>query len=152
MNNDIDRVRKVWRAMRHRCEMPSDPSYRNYGGRGIAVCPEWAEFAMFLADMGVPEKGMTLDRIDNDGPYAPSNCRWASRFVQARNTRANRLIEHNGRTQCLKAWADETGHCESFLRRRMDVQGMTFAQAIATPKRYSVWRRSRVEPAMGLHE
>jgi hypothetical protein len=98
---------KSWRHMRDRCCNASNAKYGYYGGRGISICPAWGDFEVFLADMGQPAEGETLDRIDPDGDYEPSNCRWASRAVQSRNQRPKaNLSGYTGvyRTQSGK-WA-----------------------------------------------
>ena len=73
--------------MKSRCENANRPDFVNYGGRGITVCREWARFEVFLADMGEPPVGLTLDRIVNSRGYSKANCRWATRITQRRNRR-----------------------------------------------------------------
>jgi hypothetical protein len=75
----------TWRAMIRRCTNPKDKDYKRYGAKGITVCPEWMDYATFAKDMGEPVGKETLDRINPAGNYEPSNCRWASPTVQARN-------------------------------------------------------------------
>lgn len=101
----------TWRGMLQRCENPSDEAYKNYGFRGIKVCDEWHKFVPFC-DWALAngwQKGLQLDRINNNGNYEPGNCRWATPQENSRNRRDNRMITFAGKTQCLAAWADETG-------------------------------------------
>lgn len=100
----------TWVNINTRCTNSNIPDYFRYGGRGITVCPEWSSFEQFLADMGPrPSPHHTIERLDNDGPYAPDNCRWATRTEQARNRRSNRKITYAGETLCLSEWAERTG-------------------------------------------
>lgn len=82
---------RCWRSMRSRCEDPTQDSYKYYGGRGITVCKRWSSFQSFLEDMGrAPGLRYTLDRVDPDGNYEPTNCRWATKQEQALNRRKDR--------------------------------------------------------------
>lgn len=81
-----------WHSMKQRCLNENHKNYKNYGGRGIMICERWKDsFKNFLADMGVPSEGMSIDRIDNDGNYELSNCRWSTPKEQA-NNRSNNII------------------------------------------------------------
>lgn len=78
---------KTWKCMRHRCNNENSDQWEWYGGRGIKICKQWDDFEVFLADMGERPIGTTIDRIDSDGDYEPSNCRWATPKQQAENNR-----------------------------------------------------------------
>lgn len=80
-------LHKTWLHLRERCNNPKHKDYKNYGGRGITVCPEWDDFWQFVEDMGERPEGCSIDRINNDGGYSKDNCRWATRLQQAANKR-----------------------------------------------------------------
>lgn len=114
-----------WRSAMTRCFNPKCAEYKYYGGRGIVMCETWrVSFERFLQDMGPRPDGSELDRINNDGPYSPDNCRWASRVVQMRNTRQTLRITHDGITLSLTEWAERTGIPRSVLddRRRRKIE------------------------------
>jgi hypothetical protein len=113
------RIYRTWVAMCNRCENPGNDGFRRYGARGIRVCERWQSFLNFFEDMGEPPQGMTLDRINNDGPYSPENCRWATHREQACNTRRNHRLTCNGKTQTLIEWADEIGLSPSCIAERI---------------------------------
>lgn len=96
----------IWKAMRNRCNNKNCSSYPNYGGRGINVCKRWDDFNLFYSDMGISPHGFTIERINNNDNYNPSNCKWASRKEQANNKRNNRIIVINGISKTLTEWAE----------------------------------------------
>lgn len=91
----------VWWNMIQRCENPNARGYEFYGGRGVSVCDSWHDFGVFCADMGMRDKGMTLDRIDPDGNYEPLNCRWVTWKEQGRNKRNAVWIIYKGKKYIL---------------------------------------------------
>ena len=100
-------VYSSWAAMHRRCNNPSDANYQHYGGRGIAICERWNSIHAFLEDMGHPPADHSIGRIDNDGNYEPTNCRWETQEQQNENTRRNRYVTWQGRSMTIKAWAKE---------------------------------------------
>jgi hypothetical protein len=97
---------KAWISMIERCEKPTCPCYHHYGGRGITVCERWHSFDLFLKDMGArPSRGHSIERLNNNGNYEPSNCKWATAKEQSRNRRSNSLLTLNGETKCITDWA-----------------------------------------------
>lgn len=126
---------KTWLAMRGRCLNPNNRQYANYAGRGITICPEWSDFAVFYRDMGAkPSPTHSIDRIDNDGPYSPSNCRWATPTQQARNRRIVRLLTWRGETRPLPEWAEITGLTPMAIYHRLD-RGWTVDKTLTRPLR-----------------
>jgi hypothetical protein len=106
--------------MKRRCYAAHRKEYQNYGGRGIFVCDRWlASFQNFLDDMGPKPDGYTLDRIDNDGPYSPGNCRWVTRSAQELNKRTNRLITAFGVTLPVSEMARQHGITPTKLFNRL---------------------------------
>lgn len=102
----------IWNDMKLRCSSENMHGYENYGGRGIRVCERWQEsFQAFYDDMGPrPSPRHSLDRYpDQNGPYAPENCRWATPQEQSRNRRTNVVLTWNGRSAPIATWAEETG-------------------------------------------
>lgn len=126
----------VWCNMRARCDNPQHPAYQNYGGRGVSYDPRWSSFQEFLADMGERPSGLTLDRIDNNGNYEKSNCRWTDRKTQMRNTRVNHWVEIGGEKKCLKDWCAEFGTNMAAVYRRLEL-GWSMEEALSAPSRYA---------------
>jgi hypothetical protein len=118
--------------MHFRCYSPRSKEFKNYGGRGIKVCRRWHDINNFLADMGHPSDGMTLGRINNDGDYKPGNCRWETQEQQNENTRRNRYVTWQGRTQTVKFWAQELDADPSRIYERLR-RGWTVERALTTP-------------------
>lgn len=111
----------VWHNMIERCTNPNATNYERYGGRGITVCPEWrSSFEAFMAWAMANgyQPGLQVDRKDNDGPYTPSNCRWATRKQQARNTSQNVIITYDGRPVTMIEASELTGIPYGTIRRR----------------------------------
>ncbi len=129
---------RTWRYMLTRTQNPNCINFSDYGGRGIKVCDRWlSSFENFFEDMGSKPEGASIDRINNDGNYEPSNCRWASRAEQSNNQRdriGSRLITYNGKTQTSAKWSKEVGLTPSLVLKRIKL-GWTPEMALTTPVR-----------------
>jgi hypothetical protein len=124
-------VYRVYHHILRRCNKPESSSYPDYGGRGITVCERWTGkggFENFIADMGIPEKGMSIERIDVNGNYEPNNCKWATREEQANNKRTSRKITWDGKTLNVSSWSRLLGKEPGYLSRRL--KRMPFEKAM----------------------
>lgn len=127
---------RAWQTMRLRCTVPTNPAYKDYGGRGITVCERWINSVEnFIADMGPkPSSKHELDRKDNDKGYSPDNCRWATRKVNDRNRRSNRLITYLGETHALAHWCERFRIPRDTAKKRLD-KGWDAEKTFTTPVR-----------------
>jgi hypothetical protein len=127
---------KSWVNAKQRCGNPRYHKFESHGGRGISMCDKWSKsFEAFLEDMGVRPSGTSLDRYpNNDGNYEPGNCRWATPVEQSSNTRTNVLVEHDGRSQTVAAWAREFGLARGTLGNRLK-SGWSIERALQEPSK-----------------
>jgi len=124
----------IWAGMLQRCHNPNNEDYRDYGAKGIYVCPEWHHFAIFLEDMGPrPSDDLTIDRIDTYGPYCKENCRWATVEQQMNNRTDSRYVTAFGKTQTVAQWSRETGINEFTIRARLVNLGWSPEDAVSRP-------------------
>lgn len=130
------RIYKIWIEIKRRCYNINSISYKNYGGRGITICDEWKNdfmpFYNWSMNNGYTDK-LSIDRINNDGNYEPSNCRWTNRKTQNNNTRHNHYITYNGKTLTLAQWCEELGFTYSCLKSRINKHHWSIEKALTTP-------------------
>lgn len=131
-----ERLHKIWESMHERCKYKKHMYYKDYGGRGITICSEWEEylpFAKWARNNGYADN-LTIDRIDVNGNYEPSNCRWVTMKEQHNNKRNNRIILYHGETYTLTQLAEKAGINKTTLKERLNL-GWSIEDAVNRPIR-----------------
>lgn len=143
------RIYAEWKSMKARCFTTTSKAYIRYGGRGITVCDEWLDNFQSFYDWAMSNgysNILTLDRINNDGNYEPSNCRWVSRTIQMNNTSRNVFVTLNGETKTFHDWIRELNLTKQAIIDRVYKCGWSMEEALTRPIR----RRRR--PNGSYHE
>lgn len=134
-NSAHKRLYMIWFDMKRRCYQSQNKRYDRYGARGIAVCEEWKDDFQSFFDWSMRngyDETLSIDRIDMNGDYTPTNCRWVDKYIQANNRSNNHFITHNGKTQTLMQWSKEVNMNYSTLRQRVR-SGWSFDDVINRP-------------------
>ena len=135
-----ERLYGIWKGMKSRCNNPARKSYADYGGRGITVCDEWAQSFEKFRDWALANgyrDDLTLDRKENDGPYSPENCRWATQAEQSNNTRRNHIVEAFGESHTLAEWGKINGLSYNTIKTRMR-KGATGEELVKPVKKRTI--------------
>lgn len=130
------KIHRVWWGMIERCYKVHHKSYQDYGGRGISVCNEWLHDFQAFHDWSMAngyKEGLMIDRINNNGNYEPSNCRWVTPSQNSRNRRTSRIIECNGVSHSLVEWSEITGLHPDTITERIK-RGWSISDALFMPK------------------
>lgn len=144
------RLYRIWADMKSRCTLPTAKYYKNYGGRGIKICDEWSnDFVIFRewAYANGYADDLTIDRIDSNGNYEPSNCRWATWKEQENNTSHNVVITYNDKTMTLHQWSECLNIPYDTLRTRVVKRGWEIERAFTQPVQFkTINRRTKSAP------
>lgn len=128
------RLHKIWEGMHDRCGRKGHSYYKNYGGRGISVCPEWGDYKTFkdwAMENGYSDR-LTIDRVDVNGNYCPENCRWATMREQQNNKRTNHIVCLGAISHTISEWSEMLGIGKTTIRNRLK-SGWTDEEALTIP-------------------
>lgn len=131
-----ERLYETWKNMRSRCNNPKNKRYAQYGGRGITICSEWDDYAVFRewAMSAGYQDDLTIDRINVDGNYCPENCQWATNHEQMNNMTKNRKITYRGETLSMSKWAERFGISYGTMNHRIQ-RGWSMERIEATSQK-----------------
>lgn len=132
-----ENIYHIWETIRLKCTSHKNQKYYLYGARGIKICDEWFNDYISFRNWSLAngyKKGLTIDRINNNGNYEPSNCRWTTHKIQQNNTRRNIYITYNNKTQTLKQWCEELNLNYKTINNRIKL-GWDKIIALTTPIR-----------------
>lgn len=129
------KIYKIWLGIKDRCFREKSIDYKNYGGRGITIQKEWLDFKNFYewAKNNGYKEGLTIERIDVNGNYEPSNCKWIENALQSHNTRVNHYLTYNGKTQIISEWAKEMNFKHGATISGRLKNGWTIEEALTIP-------------------
>lgn len=139
--DSYSRLYQIWHGIKTRCYAEYQTSYHNYGKKGIAVCKEWRNSYIAFRDWALSNgyrDDLTIDRIDNNGDYEPSNCRWATPKEQSNNRSTNHLVTFNGETHTIAEWARIVGLSPRLIKDRLTYSGWSIEKILFTPPRERV--------------
>lgn len=131
-----DRLYRIFYGMKARCYNENHKSYKSYGGRGIAICNEWIQDVTRFREWALTngyDDSLSIDRINNNGNYEPSNCRWVSKKVQNNNRQNNTYLEFEGERKTIAEWSVATGLSASVISDRLSLK-WSVEKALTTPK------------------
>lgn len=129
------RLYKIWVGIKSRCYDKQSRSFHKYGQRGITVCKEWCDYYEVFKEWAIAngyQDNLTLDRIDNEGNYEPSNCRWATQKEQQNNRRNNHLLTYNDETLTVSQWNEKLGFPRGTISQRLNKLGWSVEKALTT--------------------
>lgn len=134
-NQRHTKLYEIWKGIKGRCLNPKHISFHNYGGRGITICDEWKKDFVSFYNWSMQngyDENLSIDRINNNGNYEPSNCRWVDRKVQANNTRSNHFFTYNNKTKTITQWCEFFNISKGTFYSRLK-RGWSIEKALTTP-------------------